>query len=218
MPMSVSRKGAFTLVEMIAVMAIIVVLVGIVVPPVVSSLGGSQLTQATQQVMGQFASARQTALGKNRPVELRLYKYIDAGSAVAQYRAYQALVFNEDGTYTPSDRVQKLPPTIIISSTSSLTSFIGGTDLNTGDTSSLAETAPTTANTLPNLPTGYKYIAFQFRPDGSTSLVGYSSADPNNNKLWYLTLCDQKSQTVPPKNYSTIEIDPANGDVRLYRP
>ena len=211
------KKGAFTLVELIAVMAIIVILIGIVAPPVVSSLGGSQLTQATQQVMGQFASARQTALSKNRPVEVRLYKYIDAGSATAQYRAYQALVFNEDGTYSPSDRVQKLPPSIIINNTSSLTSFIGAGN-QTGGTSSLTETTPATGNTLPNLPASYTYIAFQFRPDGSTSLIGYTSADPNNPKLWYLTLCDQKSTAVPPTNYSTVEIDPANGDVRLYRP
>ena len=157
--MPIPRRGAFTLVELIAVMAIIVILVGIVVPPVVSSLGGSQLTQATQQVMGQLASARQTALSKNRPVEIRLYKYIDSGAATAQYRAYQTFVFNEDGTYTPADRVQKLPPSIIINSTSSLTSFVGAADQNAGDPSnSLAETAPTASNTLPNLPAGYKRL------------------------------------------------------------
>ena len=73
--MPILKKGAFTLVELIAVMAIIVILVGIVVPPVVSSLGGSQLTQATQQVMGQFASARQTAIPTWPPRNIALTKH-----------------------------------------------------------------------------------------------------------------------------------------------
>ena len=68
---------AFSLVELLVVMAVIAIVAGFAVPAVTTMLKGSQLTQGSQMVVDQIALARQTALSRNRSVEVRFYKFAD---------------------------------------------------------------------------------------------------------------------------------------------
>lgn len=61
-----------------------------------------------------------------------------------------------------------------------------------------------------------EYVAFRFRPDGSTDL-------PNNNgdaDTWYITLLEGNSggSSALPTNYYIVQVDPFNGSLKVYRP
>ena len=236
-------SASFTLVELIAVLAIIVLLVGIVAPAVVSTLKGSQLTQAYPLVIGELNAARQAALTRNRAVEERFYLYDNppnAATGVTGYacRALQSFVVQEDGTMSPLNKVVTYPSGVIFSArpnssdanASSLVprSTAGGTTLGLVLHPASGEPQPAA---LPGVPAGaYQYLAFQFRPAGSTTLVPpQASADSGsattgaaaNPKRWYFTLHNEHDLLVngqPPANYVTIQIDPYTGDLRAFRP
>ena len=69
---------AFSLVELLVVVAVIAIVAGFAVPAVTTMLKGSQLTQGSQTVVDQIALARQTALSRNRSIEVRFYKFADS--------------------------------------------------------------------------------------------------------------------------------------------
>ena len=201
------RFSAFTLIELLVVLAIIGVIATFAVPAMTGIMGGSNLAQGTDLVVSQLKYANQLALSKNRSVEVRFYNYKDPSlSGSSDIRALQLWQLNpEDGTKTAIGKVQKFPGTIIISSSNLMVSGTSLTQIG-GDVPS---------NTLPakeitqSLPTGYRYVSFQFRPDGSTSLTSAQS---------YLTIQNANDQAVPPKNFATVQIEPVTSAIRVFRP
>src|SRR5438128_1445985 len=68
-------QKAFTLIELLVVVGIMVVIMAFALPAVNSVLRGSQITQTGQMVCDQLALARQAALSKNHPIEVRFYQF-----------------------------------------------------------------------------------------------------------------------------------------------
>src|SRR5580658_2395810 len=97
-PVSFSRR-AFSLMELIVVIAIIVVIAGFTVPQAGQILKGSTLTQGSTILTDQIRLAREFALAKNCKVEVRFYQYADpetpgettgpGGAGTGQYRGIQ---------------------------------------------------------------------------------------------------------------------------------
>lgn len=203
----------FSLLELLTVIAIIALLSGLVGLAMNNMAEGPRMTQAALTVMSELNQARQLAITRNRPVEVRLYSYADPGipGSKAEVRSIQSALLLEDGTLRFQDRLSRLPANIVVSSSNRLSSLF---------TSDLSARKPGPADVQAGLPNGYEYAAFQFRPDGSTNLIHYQSSDSTNNRLWYLTLHDAKEDTSggPPRNYATIQIDPVSGSTRLHRP
>ena len=204
---------AFTLIELLVVMGIIALVMSFAIPAMTGIMSGSQLTQATDLVVGQLKYASQTALSQNRPVDVRFYLYSDPnipGSTKA-IRAIQLWQTDASGlSRTAVNKVQHFPGTIIISPDTTLTTLPA-----TGTSTSLPskEVVPSLPQTAPNGP--YIVYSFQYRPDGSTNL---SSASGNT---WCVTVVNENTPGaagVPPKNFATIQIEPVTGAVRLYRP
>lgn len=71
-----ARKG-FSLVELLVVISIIVIILTFTIPATTGLFRGSLLTQGSQMLGDQFALARQMALTRNHPVELRFFKFSD---------------------------------------------------------------------------------------------------------------------------------------------
>ena len=202
--------SAFTLVEMLAVIAIMAILFVLVAPAAKSIAGGTQLSQATDAITGSLIQARQTALAKGRLVEVRFYKTgasdVPGEQNANRFRSFQIFEIDDAGKPVPVGKVQKLPPSIIIDSGSTVTSIADA---------ALAKTwsASDPQISLPSVGTNYTAQAFRFRRDGSTSL------DPL--KLWFLTLHDLNKGdglATPPPNYATLQIEPINGEIRTFRP
>ena len=200
---------AFTLVEMLVVMTIILIIVGLVVPVMRNILGSNQLTDATDRVVGQLKYGDQMALSKNLPIEVRFYEYNDATVTTTppSIRAIQLWQLNQNGTRTPLAKPQLLPGTTIVSVDSRITNL--GSDLSSN--SLPASETPVT------LPASYTYKSFQFQPDGSTTLALVNQASPTVPLQWFCTLKNAIDQAYPPTDFATVQIEPVTGEIRVFR-
>lgn len=201
--------AAFSLTELLIVMAIIVVLAGLMAPALNSALRGTQLTQATDKVIGVLSIARQTAVTKSQTVEVRFYAYIDPESPGdnGQGHALQAFSIDDSGNALPIMKVQTLPPRIVMTTNGTYSTLLTQTN------------SPLTQIGIPKAGTNYTCSSFRYYRGGVTSLA----ASPSSSQVWGVTLVNQ-SETVGskasslPANYTTVVIDPFNGSVRTYRP
>jgi len=200
------RCSAFSLIELIVVMAIIAIVAAIVVPVAGNVSRGVKLSHATQTVGDELAAARQSAIGRNRAIELRIYQYSDPeipGSASC-FRALQMFEIINAYSFSALDKVQALPTATIIDSGATLSSLLDPSKV----------TISNGVDALPRVGTNYKYVAFRFRPDGSTNLSPTAGS-------WFLTVHEENKGDAlaqPPPNFNTLEVDPVNGSVRLFRP
>jgi len=147
--------------------------------------------------------ARQTALARHLPVEVRFYKLpdydADTGSAPMLYRAVQSFVMEETNS-VPLSRVQYFPAPVIASTDTSNSSLL--------DSTLLAEKGGDIK--VPPYQANYQYRSFYFRPNGALSL-------PNAKLFVTLVLKDDKPLSSG-ANFSTIQIDPLTGRAQAYRP
>ena len=86
-----TSRAAFTLVEMLVVMAIIILLTALVAPSMSGIMRGSQLSQGGQMLQDQLALLRQQALSKDRKVEVRLYRFADPSMAEKSFKSLRLL-------------------------------------------------------------------------------------------------------------------------------
>lgn len=227
-------------------MAILAILATLTAPSLVSVFRGTSLNQGGQLIQDQLKFYRQYAVVNNCTVEVRFLKFIDSSISgdTGHYRAIQGLkvsqVVNQTTgaityTKTPISKPLRVPPSIIIDAGSGanaglnisyLIYYIGKTSSFYANNLGSAIAAPQTpvAGTDPsifNVGTTYTYVAFQFRPDGSTTLDQITSIIGTWGcflTLHQLSSGDPVAKTALPKNYYTIQIDPNNGHVNSYRP
>lgn len=192
-------KSAFSLVEMLVVVAIIAILGAIVLPGFTSVAAGSNLTRAERAVADQMALARQEAAGRHREVQVRFLWRSDSPEG---YRGIQLWVPTpRDVTrYVPYSRTVWLPDGTLLSSSTALSPLLA------------AATIPETTTNLPGLGST-KFTGFRFRPGGATDLPFHSSSN-------FVTVVRESdaSATAPPANFAVIQLDPVNGRVRTFRP
>ncbi len=215
------RTRAFSLIELIIVISVIVIIAAFTIPAMNTVLRGSQLSQGAGMVIGQLNIARQQALSRNRQVEVRFYRYADpeipgedvTAPATGKFRAMQLFQIMPSGAALPIDKVQTLPGGVMFAYSDSK-GFSSLLDKGTA----AAPKQPKSDPTAPRLPRGvdfnYEYVAFRFLQDGST--------DRTPTAQWFLTLVgiNEKIETatVPPPNFFTVQVDPVSGVTKTYRP
>lgn len=195
-----SASFAFSLIEMLAVIAIIGILVALAVPAVSTLLESSKLNAAVNQVVDQIALARQTALAQSRRVEVRFYKLTTSGEPVAAFRGIRSCVISDTGGPNPISPVRELPPPIIISENSGQNSVFRHAPVSYEGTEDLPKAA------------GTPYFKFSFLPNGRTDFAAGDNP--------FLTIFSSRAATgssLPP-NYAVLQIDAMTGNVRIFRP
>lgn len=217
--MKLRRFRAFTLVELLVVMAIMVLLIAIVGPTAIQMLRGSNITQSGEMVGDQLVLARQTALTKNRPVEVRFYELpVASADRTRNYAAMQSFRVEENGAKTPLTKLQTLSSRVIFATDAEGTSLtsLHSTVINP------PKRVFTVSGTekLPAYPkeASCKYVGFQFLPNGSADLDPTGATEAGG---WFLTLTEANIKMPAngiPKNFYTLRIDPLSGRVRLFRP
>ena len=186
------RLRAFSLVEMLVVMGIMVLLAAVAIPAFTGSMKATALTRGGQLVADQFSLARQEAVSRGCDTQVRLLWLSADAKGCGGLQLWSPDPANLS-VLRPSGLVTLLPTGIVISENGAL--------------SPLVTKAP-----FPRTTGSTTYCAFRFRPGGGTDL-GYDSTD---NYLSIIAASDA-DKTTPP-NYSAVQVDPVNGRIRIYRP
>jgi uncharacterized protein (TIGR02596 family) len=200
----------FSLLELLTVIAVMAIAVALIAAPFTQIVRASGLGHAGDQILATLSQARQIAAARNRTVEVRFYKYVDASQPTeGRFHAMQLFVVETAAQGTTTNAVarsQTMPATVFIASGTALSSLLDP-----------AVTTPTAGSALgvkiPSCGLNYSASTFRIYPDGSTS---FTNAQPK-----FLTVVPSNTPdeaTVPPANYATIVLEPSNGKARLHRP
>jgi uncharacterized protein (TIGR02596 family) len=206
------KASAFSLLELLIVITIIVIMASLMGPTLNSALRGTALTQGTDKVLGVLSLAHQTAITKAQTVEVRFYSYmnVETPGDTGQGHAIQAFSVDDGGNYSPLMKAQILPNTVIMVNNTNLSTLMGQTNA-----------AAPAAYAIPRVKNNYSCASFQYYRGGSTSLAAAANA-PNAWTITVVNLTDMmgvnSNATTLPLNYATVVIDPYNGSLKTYRP
>ena len=187
------RNTAFTLVELLAVVAIVVLVLGFIVPATTQTLGSFTLTREGQTIADQIILCRQMAMTRNRELELRLVQI----PAASGKQGWAVQIWSTSETPEPETRLVRLPDNISLHS--QLSPLLN--HLNQGN--AVFRPISSTSNLT--------YRALRFRPNGKPA----EALDEGN----YLTLClRHEEETTRPTNFFTIQINPITGTIKTWQP
>ncbi len=225
--LSAASRRAFTLVEILVVLAIISVIMFFSVPNLGSIIQGSKLTQAGDQLKYDLGLAQQTAVQLNLTVEVRFYQYKQPEQLQEDvnktYSAYQIFTLIPDSEQpsnpsaprilAPFGKIKKLPTGVFIPSSTTWSTLVIDPSILTG-TEEVPGLIPTEKKTVAT------YRSFQINPDGTTNL------DTSGQTQWYVSLIDSSElrraggnvDSLAPDNYICIQVDPYNGGTRWFQP
>jgi len=190
--------SAFTLLEMLVVISIIVILIALAVRGTGSVLDGRRMEEAGRIAMDEINLARQLAAARNLNVELRLIKKKRNTDSIATFHAIQRGIIAKDGKFTPVTGITALPEGIVFAPEEDLSSMIDSLPQKNSDA-------------------GYAYTAIVIRPTGMIE----PQPGLDLNAPWFVTAIyerDSGKEEDKISNFVTIQIDPWTSRPVLYRP
>jgi len=194
-PRRMNRRAAFTLLELISVVAILLVLLTVSIRALRGPLEGRALTAGGDRVAGQLALARQSALSENTPVRWELIASADPRNGdAAAFRLMRLLRFDAQArAWQPLGAFVWLP---------------AGVCAKEADSTLLSDPAPVSF-ALPDRPSQSGDAAvITFFPSGETSLSPVA--------IHSLTL--HQPNRPAGGDFLTLQIDPVTGQTRFFRP
>lgn len=204
------KVSGFSLVELLTVMAIFSVLTAATLPALRGTLDGYNISGAADLAGAEIALARQTAISRNLPVEVRIYEH-DDGTGPG-WRGL-GLVIPSSASGAAADewigQPKVLPGNILFDDNGEFSTIVS-------EAAAGATAIPRKDTELPTAPGFVKnkeYVAFRFQPDGSTNLP--------SGQAWCMTLRSPRSQpegAAPAANYVSIVLDSLTGRSMTFQP
>ena len=229
-----SPQSGFTLVELLAVCALIAIVIAFAVPATTQIMKGSSMSQASQLVNDTLLLARQYAISRSHPIEVRFYRYGDPDTPGEKYDdpttgkcpAIQLFDVQENAAILPTTEMIKLPQGVIIHPSNYST--LMREELRPHIDASKDPTAPEIPSEFNDKKVGrfYWINSFRFLPDGSTDLPPTASLgsteDPSESTAdrWYVTLVAlvDENKPISQTNFYTIQLDALSGSLKSFRP
>ena len=203
---------AFTLIELLIVMTVMMVLLSLTRPALNSMLGSFQINQAGQDVANMISLGRQEAVKRNREVQVRFYKLPLSGTTT--YRGIQLVaidVLPSGSIPRPLSELHVLPNSVKIADVTTKLSPLLSADTTLDST--LREP-------IVGVYTNLQWKGFRIRPNGLLTPTITSGSLGNN----YLTMVRQNDPDTDytgvqyKNNFSIVQVNPASGAVTTYRP
>jgi len=199
-------RGGFSLIELLVVIAIIAILATMATSAFSSMQRSQSLSSAAQLFAGQLYLARQTAVARNLPVEVRVYQLPDFGLSVGSPTYWRAVrIFDGSGPDAkPIFRSVSFPARIIVASDSTASPLFQSMAQSSGPVPGFGS-----AN--------WPYRSLIIRPNMRVTLGG--AAPPNSN--YFLSLRQENAPPVAdglPSNFATLQINPFTARVVILRP
>lgn len=208
----IASSRAFSLVEMLAVIAVIGLIAATTAPMLFSTMKANRLTAAGEEVANRISLAQQMAVSRNHEVELRFYRFVDPEDSGAgdHYRATLVVEPAADpniagaADYTVLSDVSYLRGGIVVASSDSLSPALAESGRQENeDSEGIIRSAPA------------RYRSIRFYPDGSCDVTVKTNEG-------YVTVADARdvanSGGEPPKNFFAIQLDHYTSRVTTYRP
>jgi len=192
------RSPAFSLVEMLVVIALIAILCALIVPAS-RVLEARRLDEAGRITFDEINLARQLAATRNLNVEIRFIQKKRNPADTATFHAVQRGLVGKDGSFTPVTKVTPLPDGIVFAPQAGLSSMIGSLPKNQSASF------------------GYDYTSVVIRPTGMIEPQSGLAL----NAPWFVTAVYQRDGAVAEDkiaNFVTIQIDPWTSRSIVYRP
>ncbi len=207
-----ARAAGFTLIELLSVIAIVSILAVTTMPAIRGTLDGVTISGAAGVVESELSFARQVAMSRNLPVEVRFYRY-DDGNGIGWRAMASVIPASVSGAKADEwlSRAKVLPGNVVADDAQEYSTLI-----SRAVASSSTNEGPWTATEsagAPGILRGKSYVGFQFRPDGSINLP--------NGQPWCLTLrsfTSRQSGSAPADNYVSIVLDSLTGRTMSYQP
>lgn len=188
------KHRAFTLVELLTVIAIMIIIMAFAIPAVTSISQAGKIAQAAQMVHDRIQLARQHAITRNRSVEVRFYKTRNSGASADSYCATAIFeVGTETGTPRQMERFEYLPSGVLIAADPQLSPLLAGTTPSQDD---------------PRFGKNYRFL--RFAADGTTAV--------EEGESWLSVVKESDEGNSLPKNYAVVNVVPATGIPRTFRP
>ena len=208
-------RAAFSLIELMAVIAIAIILMALVIPNLSSVNPARQLSEQAGVLQSDLSMARRLAISRNMPVEMRFYRTdsTDTPALKDSYVAYQILAQRGDdiggptaGKFVPETPIRALPGRVMVHKNPTYTTLAKPDRVQPAD--------PDAQDSGNSRAAGLPYFAVRFLPNGSTQL-GKKAAEPWSITLQLWTPADE---TTLANNFITLVVDPFNGKISRYQP
>lgn len=188
--------GGFSLVEMLVVLAVVAIMGAFAMLGLNSVLEGSRIEQAGRMILDEINLGRQTAVARNRNVEVRFIKKSRSGRPESFCGIQTGWIAN-DGTFHPSGPAVTLPEGILLSALPERSSLLAASEVKTND-------APV-----------YRYVPLIMKPSGFVEPhSGITLRDP-----WFVTATRERDEaSAEIKDFITVQIDPWTSRPTFYRP
>lgn len=199
---AVASAAGFTLVEMLAVVALLSLLVTLAAMSVPAALGSQRLSGAARQLSADLNQASLLARKEDKLVELRFYELLPTTrQGTLGYRAYQfGLVtsWSAEGkpVITPAGELQRLPDDVLLMPDAKYNTLQSQT-VHTGGTAGGEQNV--------------NYVSYFLHVNGATTLPAGQPA--------VLTLVRETPKGVPsdlPVDFRSVVIDPVSHQTRVY--
>ena len=205
------RSRAFTLIELLAVIAVIGLITATTVPMLFSTMKANRLSAAGEELVNRISLAQQMAVSRNHEIELRFYHYPDPEDPASKDH-YRATLIAQPA---PDPDAPGSVETIVLSDMSYLRNGI--VIANDETLSPILKEA--TRNDYPDADNRIRggtahYKTIRFFPDGSCDVILVTNQA-------YLTVVEERDFAAAggiPKNFFAVQVDHYTSRAITYRP